>query len=61
MLIQEMQSYQLHAAANEVTVVKESQDQASQTTGHKKVISMILNPTMNLHLRAVLILRLMNI
>ena len=36
MLIQEMRSYQLHAVDNEVTVVEESQDQASQTTGHKK-------------------------
>ena len=37
MLIQEMRSYQLHAADNEITVVEESQDQASQTTGHKKM------------------------
>ena len=36
MLIQEMRSYQLHATDSEVTVVEESQDQASQTTGHKK-------------------------
>ena len=61
MLIQEMRLYQLHAADNEVTVVEESQAQASQTTGYKKVISMILNLTMNLHLRTVLILRLMTI
>ena len=31
-----MRLYQLHTADNEVTVVEESQDQASQTTGHKK-------------------------
>ena len=61
MLIQEIQSYQLHAADNEVTVVEESQDQVSQTTGHKKMTSMILNLTMNPHLRAVLRLRLMTI
>lgn len=36
MLIKEMRSYQLHAVDNEVTVVEESQEQASQTTGHKK-------------------------
>ena len=52
MLIQEMQLYQLHAADNEVTIVEESQYQASQTTGHKKMISMILNLTMNPHHRA---------
>ena len=35
-----MRSYQLDAADNKVTVVEESQDQASQTTGHKKMTSM---------------------
>lgn len=35
MLIQEMRLYQLHVADNEVTVVEQSQDQATQTAGHK--------------------------
>ena len=35
MLIQEMRLYQLHVEDNEVTVVEESQDQASQTAGDK--------------------------
>ena len=51
--------YQLRAADNEVSVVEESQDQALQTTGHKKMTSMILNLMMSPHLRAALKLRLM--
>ena len=35
MLIQEMRLYQLHVADNKVTVVEDSQDQASQTASHK--------------------------
>ena len=39
-----IQEVQLYAADNEVTVVQDPQDQASQTTG---MTSMILNQTMN--------------